>query len=364
MPSLTAIAIAGIFVPVREVAAAPTVGQTSSMNVYEMNSTDPFASDTIKTLVIEDYAKSHSDVEFEDIDIDNSDVSITGLNMNKPGIQAVTLKVSLAKIGDTTKTVGYTETQKAAINVVKSSNPTIKLKKSSVTVNNGDTWNPSSYISTISDDSGTLPVLKETDNVDMNVDGDYYASYTVVDTEGNSSTVVLNVTVKTPQEVLDARAAAEEEARLKAEEEQRKKEEEEAKKKAEEERLASINQSGNGNPTAGISGYNPYGGGWSNCTFGAWQAAYQATGISLPNFGNAGGWVGSAASYGYATGSAPAVGSIAVYSHHVAYVDGVSADGSAVHIVEGGFNGGYNERWVSAGGTGTQALRGYIYLGG
>ena len=112
----------------------------------------------------------------------------------------------------------------------------------------------------------------------------------------------------------------------------------------------------------GVSGLNPYSGGWSNCTAGAWEAVYENLGVSLPNFGDAGGWLYSASSDGYATGSSPAVGSVAVYSHHVAYVDAVSADGSAVHIIEGNYAGHYNERWVSASGDGFQANIGYIYV--
>lgn len=104
---------------------------------------------------------------------------------------------------------------------------------------------------------------------------------------------------------------------------------------------------------------NPYGGGWSNCTYGAWQALYDATGIELPNFGDASSWLYSAQSYGYETGTVPVAGSIAVYSHHVAYVSAV--DGDSVYIIEGGFNGSYHERWVSTWGTGTQSLQGYIY---
>ena len=104
---------------------------------------------------------------------------------------------------------------------------------------------------------------------------------------------------------------------------------------------------------------NPYGGGWSNCTYGAWQALYDATGIELPNFGDASSWLYSAQSYGYETGLVPVAGAIAVYSHHVAYVSAV--DGDSVYIIEGGFNGGYHERWVSSWGTGTQSLQGYIY---
>ena len=82
----------------------------------------------------------------------------------------------------------------------------------------------------------------------------------------------------------------------------------------------------------------------------------------MPSFGNASQWVASAQAAGYATGSTPRAGSVAVYVGHVAYVTSVSADGSSCYIVEGGYNGHYNERWISASGTGSQPIIGYIYF--
>lgn len=200
--------------PTQKVAAAEDAGK--KVAVYTLQSDDPYASDTLKTLVIEKLADQDSSISLQTVDFDNSQLSVSGLNMKKPGIQAVTIKIGIANLGDKTKSLGYSATQTAAINVVKAAAPTLKLKKSNVTVNNGDAWNPSSYIASVSDDSGTLPLLKEVDNVDMSTDGDYYASYTAVDAEGNSTSAILNVTVKTPQEVLDAQAAAAAEAQAQA----------------------------------------------------------------------------------------------------------------------------------------------------
>ncbi len=109
--------------------------------------------------------------------------------------------------------------------------------------------------------------------------------------------------------------------------------------------------------------YNPYFGGWSNCTWSAWQIAYENTGIALPEFGSAGAWMYNAARMGFATGNTPAAGSIIVWSHHVGYVSAVSEDGSMLYIIEGGYCGGYHEGWFPAGaGRSRQSLLGYIYL--
>lgn len=108
---------------------------------------------------------------------------------------------------------------------------------------------------------------------------------------------------------------------------------------------------------------NPYYGGYSNCTWTAWQLCYEYTGVALPRFGNAGSWYGTAAAMGYSVGTDPRAMSIAVWSGHVAFVTAVSDDGSQIYIKEGGWVGGYNEGWVNANGVRTwQAFYGYIYI--
>ena len=302
-------------------------------------------------------------------------VDLQGYMPAKTGLQSVKAKVSLAMLGDSASSIAYTLSEDALVKVEKSSDPVLKLKSDTVTVTNstdtGAVFDPATYIAAISDDSGVLPALKISSNVDTAADGNYFVSYTAVDNEGNSTNAVLNVTVKTPQEILDARAEAEAQAQKEAEDAEKKKQEEEQKqkeealKKAQEEAEAAAAAQGDTSVAEkqyGTSGANPYPGGWSNCTYGAWEATYESTGVSLPNWGNAWNWLGNASASGYSTGRTPAAGSVAVYSHHVAYVDAVSADGTAVHIVEGGFNGHYNSRWVSPNGTGTQGLQGYIYI--
>ena len=76
------------------------------------------------------------------------------------------------------------------------------------------------------------------------------------------------------------------------------------------------------------------------CTYFAWQQVYDNTGIALPAWGNAGGWFQSAIDAGYATGSSPQPGAIAVWSGggggygHVAYV--TSGSGNTFTVNEGG----------------------------
>ena len=121
-------------------------------------------------------------------------------------------------------------------------------------------WNASSYIKYLYDETGKLPTLKITGDVDTSTDGTYTVSYTVIDLEGRSSKKSLTVNVTTPEptpEELAAQAAAEAEAQ--------------AEQAAAEEaaRLASIASTAASSPVSGTAGANPYSGGWSNCTYGA-----------------------------------------------------------------------------------------------
>lgn len=87
---------------------------------------------------------------------------------------------------------------------------------------------------------------------------------------------------------------------------------------------------------------------WGTCT---WYVKQQIP--SLPNqLGNAGySWLSRAAAYGYATGTAPAPGAIAVQAGHVAIVSSVNPNGT-VNISEMNYGGGVgvvHYRTVSAG---------------
>ena len=315
--------------------------QQESLKVYEISMSDLDPIDTLKRLVIPERALVDDAVAMENVDMQSSILYAEGLDRTKAGLQTVNVRVNLAFTADS-GSVGYSFAETIVVKMLKESAPQLKLKSDTVVVNNGDVFNPTSYILYIHDDSSVLPVLTEEDNVDMSTDGDYRAVYTAIDQDGNKTVKSLHVIVKNHDEVIAAREEAE---RLEALSLQY--------------AMATV---ANGMYSPGMSPYNPYSGGWSNCVYGAWQATYDHLGIMLPGFGNAGSWLYAARAYGYSTGYYPAIGSVAVYSGHVAYVANVSADGSMCYIIEGGYLGHYNERWVSASGTGTQSCQGYIYL--
>ena len=383
----TGIAIAGLAAAAMFAAAVPatqvyasgdeTATVAADLPLIEVSIQDASPLETIKKSLIELKASTDDSIDLNAVDIAASQIDLQGFDRSATGIQNVTARLSLAESSEETadvkKSLGYTFVQNATVKMVKSSAPQLKLKADSVTVNNGDTWNAASYISYINDDSGILPALIVEGNVDMSTDGDYYVTYTAIDIEGNKSEADLKVSVKTPEEVIRAREEAEriaaEEAAAEAErlaqeqaereEAERRAAEEAAAAEAERQALLAAESAGSGTPLTGTAD-NPYYGGWSNCAYGAWQLAHNLSGVNLPSWGYAGGWLYSAQASGYATGTAPAAGSIAVYTGHVAYVSAV--DGDMVYIMEGGFNGGYNERWVNKDYIYGQSLQGYIYL--
>ena len=340
------------------VSADDTLG--SSVRVFELSTSDSNPITSLKNAVIMERASVDPNVDINDVDIARSTIDIDNFNFTKAGIQSVKVKVNLARKASEDvayqDSVGYSFIEDAVIKVYADSAPKIALTSQSITVNNGDPFNPESFIIYATDDSGNLPALKIDSNVDMNVDDVYSVTYTAIDQIGNSASRSIEVTVKTPQEVLDA--IAEEEARKQAEEEQKQSEEEERRRQEEEEQTR-LNAEYSGGVKLVGNGVDPYAGGTSNCTDTAWLLAYEA-GHVLPNWGNAYAWLYNAQATGYATGYTPAIGSIAVYSNHVAYVAAV--DGNMVYIKEGGYDGHYMERWVSATSEGTQSLQGYIYL--
>ena len=309
-------------------------------------------------------AESDDRISVDDINLNCSSVSVEDVFTNRKGLQRGTI---VANVVDGTENSTVSTIKKTGYVVIEQDllYPTLELRASEINIANDGSkvFVPEQYITAVSDSSGMLPALVITGDVDVNTDGDYQVTYKATNTLGNSVEKSLTVHVKTPQWLIEQREAEERariEAERKAEEERKAREEAERQAQLRAQAQAIQEQTNSSNLGYYGGGNNPYPGGWSNCTYGAWQALYNARGISMPNFGNAYQWVDMAQSYGYATGTTPAVGSIAVYTNHVAYVDAV--DGDRVHIVEGGYDSRYMELWVSAWSEGYQALRGYIYF--
>lgn len=122
-------------------------------------------------------------------------------------------------------------------------------------------------------------------------------------------------------------------------------------------------------------GANPYNPNVNyNCTYWAWQKAYENTGVQLPAWGNAKDWYSSAINAGYSVGKIPQARSIAVWDAgglssygHVAYVTEYNSSTGQIYIQEGGYiysSNGYHEGWSALESSYNGPLLGFIYLGG
>ena len=131
---------------------------------------------------------------------ERSKISIKYSDLTDETIQ--TVKVEIYKGDSTDKNLLPFETKNIMVKLV-DDEPVIKLKRDRVIVNNGDTFNPSNYISYINSDNNILPALEVKSNVDTSVDGEYTVNYKVTDLKGQVTERTLNVTVKTHQEVLE-----------------------------------------------------------------------------------------------------------------------------------------------------------------
>lgn len=302
-PAFAIGALLATAVPMTKISADDTL--SADIPVFEISTSETDPIETLKEAVITDRAKNDQSIDLDEVDLSRSYIDIDGLNTSKTGIQSVKVKVNLSMRESedvySQSSIGYSFIEDAVVKVTVNSVPKISLKKTDIVVNNGDSFNPESFIAYANDTSGNLPALKIDSNVDMSQDGNYTVVYTAVDKTGNSTSATLNVTVKTPQEVIDAaeRAAAEAAA---AEEERIRQEEEaaaEAERQRQEQLAAAIASSpvvsGDPSSVAGFAssfaGITPYvwGGsspsGW-DCS-GFTQYVFSQFGVSLPHYSGA-----------------------------------------------------------------------------
>ena len=149
---------------------------TSEVSVYTIERNDPSPLNTLKQEVLEKYAEKSGDLKMEEINVDASSISTSTLDWTRTGLQPAAIQVSVVVQNEdgTKKTAAaLCETEKAEINITASDAPQLVLKSDSVTIDLGSAFNYADNIGLVSSASNALPVLSETDNVDVNTEGTY-----------------------------------------------------------------------------------------------------------------------------------------------------------------------------------------------
>lgn len=184
---------------------------TANISTYTIDMNDQKPLDTLKQEVIKKYVESVSSADLEDIDVEKSVIAADGFDRTKSGLQTVSLSLSIITKKESSEvSKHYAET---AFVELAETGPRLVLNAEEVTVDLGSTFDYASNVGYISSRDGVLPVIRETDNVDVNQEGTYQCTIEAVDAKGKTAEASFRVVVKKPAEVI----RAEEEARIAAE---------------------------------------------------------------------------------------------------------------------------------------------------
>ncbi len=345
---ILAFTLFGTYASAQNVYADNSTGTIDSevLSVIEVSSSDLNPQETIKHFIIQERSRVYDDADYKNIDMDRTKLTLEGFDRTAVGIQQATARVTLVEKDADSKSLGYSFIQKVLIKVVTSSAPVIKLKAEAVTVNNGDTWNASNYISYINDDSGVLPALTVSGTVDMSTDGTYPVTYSVIDITGNKTTASLLVTVQTPQEVIEENERkVNENANVMAAKEILDRSSSTSAHISSVQLLADGDEALKAYTKAGLVSDHDTGDtgnnyAFSQCTWWVYIRRHQLGLTAGSLMGNGNQWANTARRLGYTVSNTPMVGDVMVfqagqegsdgYYGHVAVVEGITTDGSVI----------------------------------
>lgn len=175
--------------------------ETSKVRVFEidMNNQNPLA--TLKEQAIRERADYDAAINLNEVDFDKSTIHTSAFNRTKSGIQNISVSIQIVRKDDSADSVVYSFSENAAVKLIASEGPQVILKQSEVTVDLGSEFKYGDNIGYVSSTVGKLPVIKETDNVDMNTEGTYTCWLTFVDDSGDTTKISYLVNVRKPAEV-------------------------------------------------------------------------------------------------------------------------------------------------------------------
>lgn len=329
--------------PVRaDESAAPASGE---LKVYEISMNDSNPLQTLKEQVIAERASYDAAVNLSLVNMDYSSIAVDTFDRTKTGIQNVAVNITVEMSDETNTTADYTFSQTAAVRMLEPDGPQVILKSDEVTIDIGSTFSYSDNIGYVTSSDGKLPVIKETDNVDVNTEGTYTCSLSFLDAAGKKTEVSYQVIVQKPSEIV--RAEEEEASGIRAILAAR---QEAAMRnggvvKVDDSYLAS--GAGTIDMSAAPEGFDAaHATGDSGCSYArpqcTWWAYVRRQQLGLPvgtHFGNGCQWADSARALGYWVDNTPRmVGDIMVFQGgqagssweygHVAIVEEIYSDGS------------------------------------
>lgn len=174
-----------------------------SHTIITVSASDANPLERIKEELIAEKATQNL-LKLENIDIENSSISINSFNRSKVGFNLADVSITLSyhthHEGDEKEeginSIAYSFTETILIDMQASDSPTLLLSEDKVTVKEKDTFDPMEYISYLYDQSRVLPMIEIENPVDTSTPGEYIVAYTASNPLGKKTTASLHVIVE------------------------------------------------------------------------------------------------------------------------------------------------------------------------
>ncbi len=176
------------------------LAQDETKTVLDIELGNASMSEEIKQYVLENsvFYKVSEDAEVSEFDLENSVVTVEGFDIAKLGQQKISVIVEVESLNVGSEIKSHMILQEdILINLVDTTAPVLELKRESLTLKNGASFDATDYISSVSDyDYMFDKQVKTESNVDTTVAGVYYVTYKSIDPSMNEAVKTLTVNVE------------------------------------------------------------------------------------------------------------------------------------------------------------------------